>query len=154
MNFLLREARDMGVVICVLFLISAFASEAISAPIEPGQVQVVDGDTIRVGSDTYRLVGFNTPEPGLQARCEAERTLAARAAFRLRQLVAAGGLDLERAACACRPGTEGTLACNYGRFCGRLTAVGRDVGAILIAEGLAHKYICGKTSCPRRQSWC
>jgi hypothetical protein len=41
-----------------------------------------------------RLVGFDTPEPESLARCEAERTLAARATSRLRQLVAGGSLDL------------------------------------------------------------
>jgi hypothetical protein len=31
---------------------------------------------------------------------------------------------------------------------------GKDVGDVLIAENLAHPYVCGKYSCPRRQSWC
>jgi hypothetical protein len=48
-----------------------------------------------------------------------------------------GGLDLERVACACPTGTEGTPRCNYGRSCGVLRARGQDVGAVLIAEGLA-----------------
>ena len=43
----------------------------------------------------YRLVGFNTPETGTNARCEFERALAAKATQRLRQLTAAGGLELE-----------------------------------------------------------
>jgi hypothetical protein len=68
--------------------------------------------------------------------------------------VAAGGLRLERVACACRPGTEGSRACNHGRRCGLLTAEGRDVGAILISEGLARRYECGGTSCPSRAGWC
>jgi endonuclease YncB( thermonuclease family) len=117
-------------------------------------VSVLDGDTIRVSDQTYRLVGFNTPETGRQAQCDSESALGRAATLRLRELVAGGSLDFERVACACRPGTEGTRQCNYGRLCGTLKSHGRDVGGILISEGLAHAYACRGTSCPRRQSWC
>jgi endonuclease YncB( thermonuclease family) len=126
----------------------------ISGPLSAGEVQVVDGDTISVRSQQYRLVGFDTPETGLRARCQKERELGARATSRLRQLVAQGGLRLQRVPCACPPGTEGRGSCNYGRWCGVLTVAGRDVGPVLIAEGLARSYVCGRTSCPPRQSWC
>jgi endonuclease YncB( thermonuclease family) len=71
-------------------------------------VEVQDGDTIRIGARVIRLVGFDTPEPEHLARCEAERTLAARATSRLRQIVASGSgsLDLAIVRCSCRPGTE------------------------------------------------
>jgi hypothetical protein len=46
------------------------------------------------------------------------------------------------------------MACNCGRACGYLTVDGQDVGDALIAESLAHPLVCGKYSCPRRQSWC
>jgi hypothetical protein len=45
---------------------------------------------------------------------------------------------LTRVVCACRAGQEGTRNCNYGRLCGALSIGGRDVGGILISEGLAH----------------
>jgi endonuclease YncB( thermonuclease family) len=122
--------------------------------IEPRSIQVVDGDTILANGQTYRLVGFDAPESGMQARCESERTLAARATARLRQLVVGGALRLKRMPCACPLGTEGTKKCNYGRLCGVLTSQGRDVGAILIGEGLARSYICSGTRCPPRQKWC
>lgn len=117
-------------------------------------IQVVDGDTVRSGGKIYRLVGFNTPEAGRLARCGEERTLAAQAAARLRDLVDGSETALTRVSCACPPGTEGTPECNHGRLCGTLTADGRDVGRILIAEGLAEPYRCWGSSCPRRRDWC
>jgi endonuclease YncB( thermonuclease family) len=136
------------------FALTILATPARSEPIAAGAAQVVDGDTIRVRGQIVRLVGFNTPESGIDARCEGERNLAARATSRLRALVAGGGLDLQIVRCSCRPGTEGTQRCNYGRACGVLKARGRDVGATLITEGLARPYVCGPTSCPPRAPWC
>ena len=140
--------------VAVAFLAILIAATMASAePIQPGAVQVIDGDTIGIGGKTVRLVGFDTPE-AVNARCEAERSLAAKATDKLRQLVAAGGLDLSQVACACPPGTEGTTACNYGRSCGVLKAAGKDVGELLIIEGLAKPYLCSGTRCPRREQWC
>jgi endonuclease YncB( thermonuclease family) len=38
---------------------------------------MIDGDTISTGGQTVRLVGFDSPEGGINARCDAERTLTA-----------------------------------------------------------------------------
>jgi endonuclease YncB( thermonuclease family) len=134
--------------------LAATPAATLASPIEPGAIEVVDGDTIRAGGRTFRLVGFDTAETGSRARCETERMLGAAASTRLSQLIAGDGLDLEQVACACKPGTEGTLVCNHGRSCGTLKVYGRDVGAILIEEGLARPFHCGPTSCPTRESWC
>ena len=91
---------------------------------------------------------------GRHARCAQERALASKATHRLQEIVGSGDVELARVACACPPGTEGTADCNYGRLCGKLRADGRDVGAILIGEGLAEAYACGATSCPPRKDWC
>jgi micrococcal nuclease len=144
--------RKLLVIISCVTVIFA-TSMANASPIDPGQVEVLDGDTIRIASETFRLVGFDTPET-YRAQCPSERDLGSRATFRLRQLVAGGDLDLERIGCSCPTGTEGTFRCNYGRSCGTLRARGQDVGALLIAEGLARPYACGRTSCPRRNAWC
>jgi endonuclease YncB( thermonuclease family) len=146
-----RQMRPINAFLA--FVLSLVASIANATPIEPGQIDVVDGDTIRVAAETFRLLGFDAPET-YRAQCPSERQLGNRATFRLRQLVAGGGLDLERVACACRTGTEGTPSCNYGRSCGILRARGQDVGAVLIAEGLARAFVCGRTSCPKREPWC
>jgi endonuclease YncB( thermonuclease family) len=140
--------------IALALAFAVLATPARSEPIAAGAVDVVAADTIRVRGQTIRLVGFNTPEAGIDARCEGERNLAARATARLRALVAGGGLDLQIVHCACQPATEGTQRCNYGRACGVLKERGREVGAILMSEGLARSYVCGASSCPPRSSWC
>jgi endonuclease YncB( thermonuclease family) len=140
----------IGRLTLILALVTSMAN---ASPVDSRQVEVLDGDTIRVAGETFRLVGFDAPET-YRARCPSERELGNRATFRLRQLVAGGGLDLERIACSCRTGTQGTRRCNYGRSCGTLKARGQDVGATLVAEGLARAYVCGRTSCPSRESWC
>jgi endonuclease YncB( thermonuclease family) len=57
----------------------------ISGPLSPGEVQVVDGDTISVRGQQYRLVGFDTPET-VSARCQRERDLGTRATSRFGSL--------------------------------------------------------------------
>jgi len=120
-------------------------------------VRIIDGDTINIPGNTpnVRLVGFNTPETW-RPSCTAERQVGERATARLSQLVRnASSIEFERVACSCRPGTEGTDRCNFGRLCGSLFVDGQDVGRTLIGEGLAVPYRCGRTSCPPRpQAWC
>jgi endonuclease YncB( thermonuclease family) len=123
-------------------------------PQPAGPIEAIDGDTVRMNGTVYRLTGFDTPELGDKARCDDERRRAEAATARLRALLGSGNAHLERVACACRPGQEGTQHCNFGRLCGSLTIGGRDVGQILIGEGLAHPYVCGATSCPKRRPWC
>lgn len=133
-----------------------FAGNAGAAPIDPSNVHVIDGDTIRLHrkKPNVRLVGFNAPETR-RAACDAEREVGGRATHRLRDIVRAGNLDFGFVACACAPGTEGSPVCNYGRRCGTLKANGRDVGAILTEEGLAVPFVCGLTRCPRTpRPWC
>jgi endonuclease YncB( thermonuclease family) len=140
-----------------LFLLLAILSvPAIAEPIDSDDVRVIDGDTIRVYHEqpNVRLVGFNAPETR-RAACETERELGAKATRRLRDLVRAGNLDFVYVACSCPAGTAGTPACNYGRDCGTLKSGGRDVGAILIEEGLAVPFVCGATRCPKTpRPWC
>ncbi|MGR9247035.1 thermonuclease family protein [Rhizobium leguminosarum] len=120
------------------------------------EFRVTDGDTVHIVGDATgtRLVGFNTPEV-FSPVCQFERQQGERASARLRELVAHGNARLTKVACACAPGTEGTKKCNHGRYCGTLMVDGRDVGSILISEGLAVPFVCGRTSCPPTpRPWC
>jgi len=130
------------------------AENSRGSTIQSAPIEVIDGDTVRFAGAAYRLVGFDTPERGDKARCDDERRRAEAATTRLRGLIASGDARLTRVACACRAGLEGTRNCNYGRLCGSLSVGGRDVGTILIGEGLAHSYVCSATSCPQRRPWC
>nr|WP_246722737.1 thermonuclease family protein [Rhizobium ruizarguesonis] len=120
------------------------------------EFSVTDGDTVHVVGEAAgtRLVGFNTPEK-FSPQCEYERQQGERASARLRELVAHGSGRLTKVACACASGTEGTKKCNHGRYCGTLLVDGKDVGSILISEGLAVPFVCGRTSCPPTpRPWC
>lgn len=117
---------------------------------------VTDGDTIHVEGEINgtRLVGYNAPEV-FSPRCTFEKELGDRATDRLKELVAAGPVELTRVSCACEPGTEGTDRCNYGRSCAVLYAGGRNVSNILVGEGLAIPFVCSETKCPQTpRPWC
>jgi endonuclease YncB( thermonuclease family) len=131
-------------------------TDSVSTPISIS-VRVIDGDTVSLddGRPNIRLLGFNAPETGDRARCETERQKGEAAKRRLRELVSSGRSDFQQVACSCAPGTEGTDACNFGRRCGTLRVNGVDVGATLIGEGLAVRFVCGATSCPKLpRPWC
>ncbi|MGO6895416.1 thermonuclease family protein [Rhizobium ruizarguesonis] len=117
---------------------------------------VTDGDTVHVVGERAgtRLVGYNTPET-FSPQCRYERELGGRATARLKELVTSPGVQLTKVRCACPAGSEGTDACNHGRSCGVLRVNGRDVGQILIGEGLAVPFICEGNHCPRTpRPWC
>jgi endonuclease YncB( thermonuclease family) len=113
-------------------------------------LRVVDGDTIKVNGEYVRLVGFDTPETQVgQFHCPAERALGKRATARVNELIRQGPVevtyDQDRRGLPKRD--------LHGRLLGHLLVGGREVGAILIAEGLAVPYT-GRVSRVRNHSWC
>lgn len=132
-------------------------STSASTQLSGRSIRVIDGDTVAVPGESrhIRLVGFNAPEV-FSPKCNRELRLGQQATKRLRQLLtSAATVEYERVACSCKPGTEGTKQCNYGRLCGVLRVDGRDTGQILIAEGLAVRYQCGRYGCPPKPgNWC
>jgi endonuclease YncB( thermonuclease family) len=133
--------------------------EARADPVSYSRIHVDDGDTIHLKGDRHgiRLVGFNAPESTkLRAMCEAELSMGVIAKARLKRLLArAEVIDLRFVACSCKPGTEGTEKCNYGRRCAYLSADGKDVGDTLIADGMAAEFHCSPTKCSKLpRPWC
>lgn len=99
---------------------------------------IVDGDTIWLEGHNLRLESYDTPEP-YNDICggKAEVELAHRASARLRELLNQNPFTVE---------THGQD--RYGRTLATIRISGRDVGDILIAEGLARRWPNG------REFWC
>lgn len=135
-------------ILAILVAVTAIACGVATAQtVSPDAVLVDDGDTIRVGANIYRLVGFDAPETQ-KAKCAAELALGNRATARLRDIVRRGGLDLIEVECSCRPGTHGTRSCNYGRLCATLKARGEDVGVTSFAKGSLGRFIAARIAAP------
>ena len=122
--------------------------------INPFEITVIDGDTIRARGRTIRLVGFDAPEAGSQAKCAREREIGTRAATQLKTLIAGGGLELRLVPCTCRPGADEAPECNNGGACAQLLSYGRDIAALMIQYVVARPYVCSASACPPRGSWC
>lgn len=99
---------------------------------------VVDGDTIWLNGVNLRLESYDTPEPHNQICGGAnEVALAHKASARLLQLLNSNAFNVE---------TSGQD--RYGRTLATLRIGGRDVGDILIGEGLARSWPDGD------EFWC
>lgn len=103
-------------------------------------IRIVDGDTIDLYGERWRLLGFDAAEVA-NAKCAKELALGRAAAARLGALLAA--------ASAIEHWPDAARREKWGRRLSHLTVDGRDVGAILIREGLARPYEGG-----RRAGWC
>jgi endonuclease YncB( thermonuclease family) len=111
--------------------------------------RVLDGDTVEAPAPAapdghlyhWRLRGYDTPERGGRARCDAEREAAARATLLLEALI--------RSAARVELRTEATR-CMWDRPCATLYIDGVPVGEIMIGAGLARPM--GPRE--RRRGWC
>lgn len=111
--------------------------------------RVIDGDTLRETKRTqdYRLHGIDAPET-LRAKCDTERTLGQAAAARVAGLLATA--EEVRAFPAHDPrGRNRWPVDGFGRRLARIEVDGQDIGAILLAEGLAKPYSGGT-----HPDWC
>ena len=120
-----------------------------------GACRVIDGDTIVIGGQGMRLYGIDAPAMSGKARgaahCAEEHALGIRAKERLEQLMiwgaANGALRFDILNAKDR----------HNRMLVRIYACGIDIGAQLIADGLAKVYGAGWPkpvfcSCPTRQA--
>jgi endonuclease YncB( thermonuclease family) len=107
-------------------------------------LSAVDGDTIKVDGDTYRLVGLDTPEL-FSGKCVAERRLASKARLRLIELMKTPNARMQEVLC------HGS---NFGRKCAVVYVNERNVASYMVREGYADEYYCTSSGCPKRRNWC
>jgi len=99
---------------------------------------VVDGDTFWLDGIKYRIADIDTPEIG-EPRCAGEKELGEQAKNRLQSLLNAGAFGLKA---GLRDEDK------YGRKLREVYRGGQSLGAQLVDEGLAHRWVGFK------QSWC
>lgn len=112
--------KTISLGVLIFLALPAFAQE----------VRVTDGDTLKLGSTTWRLWGIDAPEGGQRCRrndaaydCGDEATAA------LRRIIG------ESVPVCRRKDTD-----RYGRAVGRCAVNGQDIGALLVQEGWALDY--------------
>lgn len=101
-------------------------------------IVAMDGDTVMWRGETYRLLGFDTPET-YRAKCAEERRLGEAAKVKLQALIARPGARI----------VSRGVRDRYQRLLGVLLVGGRDVALIAVAEGWGRTYKGG-----RRKGWC
>lgn len=129
-----RPARRRTLLPAIVVLLSVLILIAVLAWLDPlpprfsGTATASDGDSLRLGGDRIRLIGFDAPEldqvcwraDGSEWPCGRE----ARAA--MRRLLEGGEIS-------CRPEGED----KYGRVLARCSAGENDLGATMVSAGLA-----------------
>lgn len=103
-------------------------------PLADGECKVIDGDTVIVGGQRWRLEGIDAPSIGGRAHCPDENALGMRAKARLEQLLAEGARR------SCLHVDILDLGEKYKRKLVRIFVDGVDVRETLISEGLAQIY--------------
>ena len=125
----------------LLIVLAALVLASLPALAQP-VYRAIDGDTLALGEERFRLIGFDTPET-FQARCPAEKALGQAAKVRLQELVKRGPVRLVRA-----KGRD-----KYGRTLASLWIGQELVSDILIREGLAVAYT-GRVRRVANHNWC
>lgn len=116
---------------CLVIASGGAAAES-QTVIVTGDLRIIDGDTLEVGPLMLRIHGIDAPEAGQSCATPngGTWTCGAAASNRLAELIGSAPLD-------CDPLDRD----NYGRLVSRCIVDGVDVGARLVAEGLAWAYV-------------
>lgn len=104
-----------------------------------GGTCVIDGDTVRIGGETIRMMDIDAPETR-NAQCAAERDRGNRATRRLIEILNSGSVTVVKR------GSRDTD--RYGRSLRVVMVNGQSAGDLLIAERLARKWS------GQRRPWC
>ncbi|WP_051440826.1 endonuclease YncB(thermonuclease family) [Ensifer sp. WSM1721] len=97
-----------------------------------GNINIIDGDTIRMDGITIRIMELDTPET-FKSRCENELVLGLAAKEHLRSLLDSGTVTYEASG-----------ADRYGRTLAMVHVGGINVGQQMIRDGVALSYQPGK----------
>jgi endonuclease YncB( thermonuclease family) len=105
----------------------------------PAGFAVVDGDTVHLDQESYRLIGIDAAEIH-RAQCDAERRLGELTKHRLEVLLESGAISFVPDPPSKRD--------KFGRLLVRLIVNGEDAACVLIREGYARPWR------GRREDWC
>lgn len=99
---------------------------------DSGPACVIDGETVKLGDRTIRITGIDAPDL-VAPKCAAEGALAKRSAERLVQLLNAAPFDMVA--------HRLQMLDRHGKYLMVLRRNDESIGARLIDEGLAHRYM-------------
>jgi len=123
-----RSHRLYMVLIFAVMAIALWKAFGPASAAEPISVRVIDADTFDIGLDeNVRLHGWDGPEKGKRADCDAEREL--------HKLAKAYAEQIILNATSIEPVIDESLRCGYGRYCGDLLLDGRRYSADMEAAG-------------------
>jgi endonuclease YncB( thermonuclease family) len=120
-------------------ILAALASETLHVVAGPAGFAVIDGDTVHLGKERYRLLDIDAAEIR-RAQCDAERRLGELTKHRLEALLRSGQVALHP--------DPPTKRDKYGRLLVHLLVDGEDAACVLIREGYARPWR------GRREDWC
>lgn len=140
----LYALAGLGAAFLLLFVVIARAET-----VDGDRIVIIDGDTVGLpGGERVRIFNIDAPETR-RSRCMAELVAGLDAKERLAQLLRGGPVEVNR----CE--ASGRCRDRYGRTLARLSAGGRDVGGVLVAEGKALAWATGPAARADRVTyWC
>lgn len=115
-----------------------------AATCSPETVKIIDGDTIVVRGEHIRVLGINAPELG-KAKCRAETIRGLQARGRLAELLGGERVTVTR-------GEGRDRFDRYRRTLATVSVDGRDVGEVLMSEGLARRWV--QKYVKTEEPWC
>ena len=119
-------------------VMAAFAS---TVPSFAAEVEVISGDTIRVGQNEWRIA--NIDAPSVDGRCKGERNLSHIAQAKLAEILAQGDMEI----------TPTGGRDEHDRPTARVRLNGEDIGEKMLAAKLAQAHGAARPLCPKDRTF-